>query len=100
MAYGGADLSTYDPNPSMDDFASAQPGADWSSVLNTAGQWGATIASIVSGNQTTSAYNPNTGSYQTIGVAGSGVVYNPASQNSRLLILGVIVVAVVLLVRK
>jgi hypothetical protein len=96
MAYGGADLSTYDPNPSIDDYASTSSGTDWSSVLNTAGQWGATIASVVSGNRVAVAPTQG-GGYQAIGVAGSGVVQNNTSQ---LLLIGIVVVAVILLVRK
>ncbi len=96
MAYGGADLSTYDPNPSVDDYSQTSPGTDWSAILNTAGQWGATIASVASGNRVQTAPVAG-GGYQTIGAYGSGVSQNNMSQ---LLILGVIVVAVVLLVRK
>jgi len=94
--YGGADLSTMDPNPSMDDYSQTQSGLDVSSLLNTAGQWGSTIASIVTGNAVAVAPNGQ-GGYVAVGAAGSQVVNN---NNTKLLLLGVAVVVVVLLVRK
>jgi hypothetical protein len=96
MAFGGADLSTMDPNPSMDDYASTSPGTDWSTILNTAGQWGATIASVVSGNRV-AVVPTQGGGYQTIGVAGSGMASN---QTSQLLLIAIAVIVVVVLVRK
>jgi hypothetical protein len=95
MAYGGADLSTYDPNPSMDDYASVTPGVDYTSIINSAGQWGATIASIATGNRVQTAPVAG-GGYQTIGAYGSGYQSNA---NSQLLIIGVIVVVAILLFR-
>jgi len=93
--YGGADMATYPSNPSVDDYSTMQSGTDWSSVLNTAGQWGATIASVVSGNRVAVAPTRG-GGYQTVGAYGSGTVQNNTSQ---LLLIGVVIVAVVLLVR-
>jgi hypothetical protein len=96
MAFGGADLSTVDPNPSVDDYSQTSPGTDWSSVLNTAGQWGSTIASIVTGNKVAVAPTAG-GGYQAVGVAGSGAISNSSSQ---LLLIGIVVVAIVLLMKK
>jgi hypothetical protein len=95
MSYGGADLSTVNPNPSIDDYASTTPGVDYTSIINSAGQWGATIASIASGNRVQSVPVQG-GGYQTIGAYGSGYQSNNTSQ---LLIIGVIVVAAILLFR-
>jgi len=94
--YGGADLATYPANPSVDDYSNMQPGTDWSSVLNTAGQWGSTIASVVTGNRVAVAPTYG-GGYRTVGAYGSGMVSNSTSQ---LLILGVVGLVIYLLVRK
>lgn len=67
---GGADLSTVDPNPSIYGSSDMSTAQDISTVANTAGQWGATIASIVSGNPVATVGTPG-GGVRTIGAAGS-----------------------------
>ena len=64
--------------------------------MNTAGQWGSTIASVVSGNRVAVAPTYG-GGYQTVGAYGSGTVQNNTSQ---LLLIGVVVIVVWLLVKK
>lgn len=94
--FGGADLSTVAPNPSVNDYSMTSPGADWSNILNTAGQWGATLTSVATGNPVAVAPTAG-GGYRTIGAAGSGFT---SSSTSQLLILAVIGIAVFLLLRK
>lgn len=50
--YGdSADLSTVDPNPSVGSLNNTSSPSDLTSMMSTAGQWGATIAGIVTSNQ-------------------------------------------------
>ncbi len=74
MIYGGIDLSTVDPNPTVDDTVYGGDGgaADLSNVANTVGQWGAVIGSIVSNTPITSAQT-RTGNYVPIGAYGSQI---------------------------
>ena len=94
MSYGGADLSTVDPNPSVDDYASTDSSTDWTGISNAVGQWGATIASIATGNPAPAPVYG--GGYPATAVAGSGFASN---KNSQLLVIGIIVVAAFLLLR-
>ena len=50
IAYSaGADLSTVSPNPTVSSYGGSGSTDGLSALANTAGQWGATIASIVAG---------------------------------------------------
>lgn len=68
-----ADLSTEYANPEIYSMSSGVSAADtFGQIANVAGQWGATIASVVSGNPVATIQTPG-GSVQTIGAAGSYV---------------------------
>lgn len=95
--YGGADLSTIDPNPTVTGYGDSAAADNFTQIANTAGQWGATIASIVSGNPVAAVSTPT--GVRTIGAAGSYTT-GPTMGNSGLLILVLIGVVVVILVMK
>ena len=83
----GVSLSTSDPNPSIDQYDDGGSSADWSSVVNTAGQWGLEIASIVNNN-----------SRPAYPVTGSGAPYPsyvpgataPSSKTTKLLLIALV----------
>ena len=89
------DLSTVDPNPTVDDTVQGGDGgaADLSNVLNTAASWGSVIGSIAS-NVPITAAQTRSGSFQTIGAVGSTVAPSPVNYTY----IGLAVVAAVVLV--
>ena len=96
-----ADLSTEYANPGIYSSGSSSSAADtFSQIANVAGQWGATIASVVTGNPVATVQTPG-GNVQTIGAAGS-YVSRPTmfASSSGLLILGVLAVVAVLLLKE
>lgn len=99
--FAGADLSTVTPNPEVVSYGGTDTADQISQISNVAGQWGATIASIVSGNPVATVATP-TGGVRTIGAAGS--TYQTGSvlsgNGSMLLLLGVLLVVVVLIVKE
>jgi hypothetical protein len=103
IMYGGVDLSTVDPNPTVYNYGETAPADTFSQIANTAGQWGATIASVVTGNPVSTVIGP--GGPQTIGAAGSQV-YSPAgtrltgSISPSLLLLIAVGIAIYLIARK
>jgi len=95
-----ADLSTEYANPSLNN----NSGTSWSDALsqvgNIAGQWGTTIASVVTGHPVSSVVTP-TGGVQPIGAAGSYVARPSAlSGNSGLLLLLAVGIVVFLLLQE
>ena len=68
------DLSTVDPNPTVDDTVSGGDGgaADLANVASSVAQWGSVIGSIVS-NTPIAAARTRSGEYRTIGAVGSQV---------------------------
>lgn len=94
----GISLSASDPNPSIDQVDDYGSSADYSSILNSAGQWGTEIASLVTGRPVAYAPTPS-GGLTPIGAAGSYVGNSPPMTSStKLLMLGFGVAAVVVLV--
>lgn len=68
------DLSTVNPNPTIDDTVNGGDGgaADFSNMANSAMQWGSVIGSIVTNTPITAARNSN-GQFQTIGPVGTQI---------------------------
>jgi hypothetical protein len=99
LYYGGsADLATVEENPSIYGYGDTSGASDVSSLANTIGQWGTTIASVVTGNPVTSVSTPQ--GLRTVGAAGSQVVAPTSfSQGSGLLIIAVVVVVAILLLK-
>jgi hypothetical protein len=54
----GISLSASDPNPSIDQEEDFGSSADYSSILNSVGQWGTEIASVVTGRPVAYAPTP------------------------------------------
>ncbi len=102
--YDPTSISTVDPNPSNAPIYSpgSSSGTDWSGILQSAGQYGTAIASIVTGKPV--AVNPTTG--QTVGVAGSTTVIpstalgTSLSGSSGIFLLLIVAVVAILLIRK
>ena len=97
-----ADLSTVNANPSIYSGADLSTADQVSQIANTAGQWGSTIASIVTGNPVSTVATPG-GGVQTIGAAGStfqGAPSTPMSSTSMLLILGIVVIGIFFLMEE
>jgi len=78
MSFLGIDLSSVNPNPSMDDTVNGGDGgaADLSNIANSAMQWGSVIGSIVSDTPITSAQT-RSGNFQTIGPVGTRIAPSP-----------------------
>lgn len=94
-AYYGSDLSTADPNPSIFGGADTSTAQDISTIANTAGQWGATIASIITGNPVAV-----TSSGQPVGALGSQVVAPGMTSGTSLILLLAVAVVIILLVKE
>ena len=96
---GSADLATMDENPSIYGAADTSSAQDVSTIANTVGQWGTTIASVVTGNPVATVSTPT--GIRTIGAAGSTVV-SPTSfaSGSGLLLIGIVVVALIVFFAK
>lgn len=88
--FAGADLSTVDPNPEIVSYGDQSNADQVSQIANVAGSWGATIASIVSGNPVATVA-PSSG-YQTVRPTTS-------SNTGALLMVGVLVVVAILILR-
>lgn len=97
-----ADLSTVAANPSVYSGSDVSTADQISQISGTIGQWGSTIASIVTGNPVATVQTP--GGVQTIGAAGSTYQSAPMStlgnNAGMILVLGVIVVAIILIGKK
>ena len=78
MSFLGIDLSSVNPNPTIDDTVNGGDGGagDFSNIANTAMQWGSVIGSIVSDTPITSAQT-RSGNFQTIGPVGTTIAPNP-----------------------
>jgi hypothetical protein len=88
----GISLSASDPNPSIDQEEDFGSSADYSSILNSVGQWGTEIASVVTGRPVAYAPTPG-GGIRPIGATGSYVTGGLTPVNSTTkLFLGVLVV--------
>lgn len=94
-AYYGSDLSTVDPNPSIFGGADTSTMQDISTIANTAGQWGATIASVITGNPVAV-----TNQGQVVGAVGSQVVAPAQFSGTSMILLLAVVVVVILLVKE
>src|SRR6266851_360224 len=94
----GISLSASDPNPSIDQVDDYGSSADYSSTVNSIGQWGTEIASLVTGRPV--AYVPNArGGLTPIGAPGSTVGNSPPmSSTTKLLMVVLGVGAVVVLI--
>lgn len=88
------DLSTVNPNPSIDDTVNGGDGgaADLSNIANSAMQWGSVIGSIVSNTPITAAQT-RSGDFQTIGPLGTQLAPSPINWT----VIGLAVVAAVLI---
>ena len=77
-AYDSIDMSTSNPNPSMDDTVNGGDGgaADLANVASSIAQWGSVIGSIVSNTPITSAQT-RSGNFQTIGPLGTRIAPSP-----------------------
>ena len=84
MAYGGADLSTVDPNPTVYSYGDSSAADQFSQAANVVGQWGTAIASIVTGNPVQAVSTPR--GVMPVGAAGSRVTA-PTSMTTTLLLL-------------
>ncbi len=89
------DLSTVNPNPTIDDTVQGGDGgaADLSNIANSAMQWGSVIGSIVTNTPITSAQT-RSGSFQTIGPVGTQLAPSPINWTA----IGLAVVAAVVVV--
>lgn len=76
------DLSTVNPNPTIDDTVNGGDGgaADLLNVANSAMQWGSVIGSIVTNTPITAAQS-RSGQFQTIGPAGTQIAPAPSPIN-------------------
>lgn len=98
-AYWGsdmADLSTVNANPSIYSGSDVSTADQVSQIAGTIGQWGATIASVVTGNPTSNVVTPS-GQVRTLGAAGSTASYPTTSLGGNtglLLLVGLVVVAI------
>lgn len=88
--YQNAAIATSTPNPSVPNAQSSSTLSDFTQLANVAGQWGTTIASLVSGRSPTIA---PTG--QSV-----GLIRPTANPNMTMLLLAAAAVAVVVLLRK
>jgi hypothetical protein len=86
---GGVAASTVSPNPAVYTPSTAN---DLSSLANVAGQWGATIAGIVSGTPVVSGPQG-----VRTGIAAYPTTAQPVGGMGLLLILGLVVVAIVVI---
>jgi hypothetical protein len=77
-SYDAIDLSTSNPNLSIDDTVNGGDGgaADLANVAGSIAQWGSVIGSIVTNTPITAAQNRN-GSFQTIGPVGTRLAPSP-----------------------
>lgn len=94
-------LSTVNPNPSVDQTSGNDGGAsDIATIVNSIGQWGATIGSLAL-NRPLAVTPTRAGGVQAIGVAGSRVQGQSLTGNNVTLILvAAAVVVVIILVAK
>ena len=96
--YGGPDLSTFDPNPTLYSYGDTSTADQVSQIGNVVGQWGTAIASIVTGNPVATVSTPQ--GVQTIGARGS--TFGSTTQfagNSGLILIAIAVVALVLILK-
>ena len=95
MLLDSIDLSTVNPNPTIDDTVNGGDGgaADLSNIAATAAQCGSVIGSIVTNTPITAAQT-RSGNYQTIGPVGTQIAPNPINWT----VIGLAAVAAVVLV--
>ena len=97
----GIDMSTVDPNPSVDQSIGGTDGgaAQFSDIANVIGKWGVTIGSVIT-NTPIVAAQTTSGAIVPIGARGSSLSGSMNPNTKLLLVAGVIGLAVYLLVKK
>lgn len=93
----GISLSASDPNASLDQSEDGGSSTDYSAIVNSVGQWGTEIASLVTRTPVAYATSPN-GTLMPIGAPGSSVSV-PMSSTTKLLLAAIVVAGMVIAVR-
>jgi hypothetical protein len=97
----GIDMSTVDPNPSVDQSIDGTDGgaSQFSDVANVIGKWGSVIGSVLT-NTPIVAAQTTSGAIVPIGARGSTVAGGMSSNTKLLLVAAVVGVVVYVLVKK
>lgn len=95
------DLSTVDPNPSVDQSVQGTDGgaASFSDIANVVGKWGVTIGSVLT-NTPIVAAQTTTGGIVPVGARGSTVAGAGMSSFAKLAIIGLVIVGVWYIAKK